>query len=843
MLDEAAAGQVTVVTAPAGYGKTLLLAEWAARRPEQTAWVSLDDDDSDDRRFWSAVLASLGSCAAVPAGNPLHALIVPGRPSRDPVFLAAVVDAIAALPGPVRLVLDDIHELTAPDPLHGLAALVRDRPAALHLVLSGRAEPPVPLGRMRLAGQLREIRADLLRFSVPEAAEMLVAADTPVSPDQLRLLVEQTEGWAAGLRLAALSLREVADPDRFLTDLVGNGRAVSDYLVGEILSRLPVGTRELLGAVSICSELSAPLAVALSGRADAGEVLDSLERETGLVLSMGEGRTWYRLHRLLRSHLRADLRRQRPDAMVRLYGRAADWFAAEGQPAAALTYARRGGAPDRVVRLLREHATTLIAAGEHELVRTALDWLGAPFRGDPWLALVAALVATEGGALAQADAHIARAVAAWPSDPAPELVALRGLVRSRRVIVAGDPDDTPGETGSQAAEELGLGPMAMLHRGIGSLGEGRPDEARDIVGSALGRARQQHHGYLAALGLTLLAVIAGMEGDYRRMTELAEAADAEPGNPAWPATIGAGWSSTMRAYGALLRADPAECLDLVAADETGPERSLPEYSDDLLVLRTALRGAALFDLGRTGEGLDGLRDAQLVAAGRPGSPEVTATVAVLVHRATTLLGRTDLARAALSRAENGLRGSGEVGYLRARHQAAIGRYRAASETLAPLLDGSVPFVLPWIQVEARVLECQLALRLERRPEARRALDDALSLTAAMDVLRPLASSPPEVIDLLTRHVGSFGAEEPTTARVLAARRTLGAQPVPLTDRERAVLSLLPTQRSFEEIAVDLTVSHSTVKTHVRAIYSKFGVSSRRDAVASARLHGILSSDA
>jgi LuxR family maltose regulon positive regulatory protein len=841
-LDEAADEQVTLVSAPAGYGKTLLLAEWAARRPEQTAWVSLDDDDNNDQRFWAAVLAALGMCAAVPAGNVLHDLALPGRPSRDPEFLAAVVDAIGAVPGPVRLVLDDVHELTAPDPLHGLASLVRDRPPGLHLVLSGRTDPPLSLARMRLAGELCEVRADQLRFSQEEASAMLTAADVPARPDQVRLLVQETEGWAAGLRLAALSLREAEDPDQFLSGFVGSGRAVSDYLVGEILSRLTVETRELLGAVSICGELSAPLAAALSGRPDAGVVLGSLERETSLVLSVGEDRRWYRVHPLLRSHLLADLQRQRPDLILRLHGRAATWFAAAGQPVPALVHARKCGDPDRVAWLLRRHATSLIADGEHPPVRDALQWLGdVHIDGDPWLALVAALVATEGGALAVADGHLAQAAARWPAGPPADLLALRSLVRSRRAVIAGDPVDAPpAEVGSVTAKEVGLGPMAMLHEAIGLLADGRRDRARDIAETALGQARQSNHVYLAALGLIMLGAIAAAGGDYRRMTTLAAAADAELADPTWHATIGAAWSSTMRAYGALLRAEPAACLELVPrVDEPAPQ-----LSDQLFVLRTALRGAALFDAGHSEEGLHDLRAARAVAAGRHGGAEVPATVALLEHRAAALQGRNDLARSVLSWAEDNLGTVGEVQLLHASQLARLGRARAASDVLAHLLDGAVPAVLPWTLVEGRVLECQLALHAERRPQARRELDQALEMSEEMDVLRPLATGPPEIIDLLTRHLGSFGERESTAQRVLAARNALGAdaQPVPLTDRERAVLSMLPTQRSFDEIALDLTVSHSTVKTHVRALYGKLGVNSRRDAVATARRRGILGPD-
>lgn len=845
-LDEAADGQVTLVSAPAGYGKTLLLAEWAGQWPALTAWVSLDEDDNADRRFWTAVLAALGSCAAVPADNALHDLAVPGLPSRDPEFLARVADAVAAVPGPLRLILDDVHELTAPDPLHGLASLVRDRPPGLHLVLSGRTDPPLPLARMRLSGELSEIRADRLQFSLAEAGTMLAGAGIPARPDQVRLLVEETEGWPAGLRLAALSLREAEDPDKFLAGFVGSGRAVSDYLVGEILSRLAVETRELLGAVSICDQLPAPLAAALSGREDAGAVLDSLERETSLVLTTGADRRWYRVHPLLRSHLRADLQRRRPDQILRLHRRATAWYAAAGQPVPALAHARLGGDSEGVAQLLRRQATALIADGEHEAVREALELLDDVQLGnEPRFALFAALIAIERGETAAADGHLADAASWWPPDPPSDLLALRDLVRSRRAIVAGDPNVHPAsadDTGSGAAAHLGLGPMAMVHDALDLLADGRHQEARDIAETALVQARHQHHVYLAALGLTVLAAIAAAEGDYRQMTALAAAADAELADPTWRATITAAWSDTMRAYGALLRAEPAACLALAPTDAAGG--SAPQLSDQLIVLRTALRGAALSDIGHGEEGLNELREARTVAAGRPGAAEIPAIVAVLEHRAATSQGRSEVARSILRWAEDELGPVGEVLLLRAWQLAALGRPGAASDALVHLLSGAAPVVLPWTLVEGRVLECQLALRGERRPRARRELDHALALAESMDVLRPLAIGPPEVIELLTRHLGSFGDREPTALRVLAARNALGADatPVPLTERERAVLSMLPTQRSFDEIARDLTVSHSTVKTHVRALYGKLGVGSRRDAVAAARRRGILRPD-
>ncbi|MFW3170967.1 LuxR C-terminal-related transcriptional regulator [Geodermatophilus sp. CPCC 206100] len=844
-LEAAAPGQVTLVSAPAGYGKTLLLAEWASRRPELTGWMSLDEDDNDDHRFWSAVLSALASCPAVPPDSPVHRLVVPGRPSQDPTFLAAVVDALDLVPGPVRLVLDDVHELTAPAPLHGLASLVRDRPPGLQLVLGGRSDPPLPLGRMRLDGQVCEIRAEDLRFSVPEADALLAATDVELSADQLRQLVEQTAGWAAGLRLAALSLREADDADQFLADFAGNSRAVADYLMGEILARLPAPVLDLLRAVSVCDPLSAALAAALSDRPDAGEVLDALEQDTSLILSSGQGRVWYRVHPLLRSHLLADLRRRRPDLVLDLHRRAADWYAARGHPVPALAHARQSGDLDLLAALLRRNTVGLIADGAHRALREALDGLGGrSVADDPWYALVAALVDIETGAVAAADAHLDRADEAWPAEPGTDLVALRVLVRARRVSLDGDPHAMVQVIEALAAapdEHLELAVMGDLDRALALLTVGRTDEAQQAAATAIARARQLDQAYLVARGLTVLAAVEGARGDYRRMGELAEQADRIAPGADWQATAGAVMAAILRAYGALLRAEPAACLDLLAPALAFGERPQDEPLASVSAPAGALRGAALVDLGRVADGLDALRHARTESVAHPGMAATGALLASLEYPTAALSGRPDLARSVLEWSEQRLGPQGEVALLRAQRLTAMGRSAAAAETLRPVLDGSLEVLLPWTVVEACVLDCRLAVLDGRRDHARAALDRALGLTDQMDVLRPLAFGPAEVADLLTGLLGSFDVREPTARRVLHARFALRGSDrrVGLTERERAVLTLLPTQRSFGEIASELTVSHSTVKTHVRAIYTKLGVTSRREAVDQARTHGLL----
>jgi LuxR family maltose regulon positive regulatory protein len=845
-LEAAAPGQVTLVSAPAGYGKTLLLAEWAAGRPESTGWMSLDADDNDDHRFWSAVLTALASCAAVPEDSPVHRLVVPGRPSRDPTFLAAVLDAIDLVPGQIRLVLDDIHELTAADPLHGLASLVRDRPPALRLVLGGRSDPLLPLGKMRLDGQVCEIRAEELRFSVPEADAMLAATDVELHPDQLRRLVEQTAGWAAGLRLAALSLRETDDADRFLADFAGNSRAVADYLMSEILERLPAPVLALLRAVSVCDPLSAPLAAALSDRPDAGEVLDALEHDTSLILSSGQGRLWYRVHPLLRSHLLADLRRRRPDLVLELHHRAADWYAARGDARSALAHARQAGDLDQLAVLLRENTVSLIADGAHRALREALDGLGGrSVADDPWQALVAALVDIETGALTAADAHLDRAEGAWPAEPGTDLTGLRALVRARRVSLAGDPHAMVQVTetlDSVPDEHLGLAVMGELDRALALLTVDRTDEAQEVAGAAIARARQLDQAYLVARGLTVLAAVESAHGDYRRMVELAEQADEVVPGGDWQATAGAVMSAILRAYGALLRAQPAACLDLLAPALAFGDQRHGGPMDAASATVAALRGAAWVDLGRIADGLDALRHARTQTVDHPQMATTSALLASLEYPAAALSGRPDLPRTVLAWAEHSLGPAGEVALMRAQRLTAMGRLAAAAEVLGPLVVGSSPVLLPWVVIEACVLDCRLAVLDGRRDHARAALDRALDLTEQMDVLRPLAFGPAEVAALLTGLLGSFDAREPIARRVLRARFALdgGDRRVGLTERERAVLTMLPSQRSFGEIANELTVSHSTVKTHVRAIYSKLGANSRREAVDQARNRGLIS---
>ena len=294
-LDTAGGADVTLVCAPPGYGKTMLLADWAhtstgSDTGSDTAWVSLDPDDNDPKRLWTSVVAALAACPSVPPGSRLHAPWT-WRPGTQPEFLAELTDTVQQLPRPVRLILDDVHELVDPVALHGLHTLLRNRPTGFQLVLSSRFDPPLSLPRLRLTGRLYELRADRLRFSPTETATLLERSGLNLTPTQIDTLHQRTGGWAAGLRLAALALTRTTDRDDVPRPVLRQrqlGRRLPDRRDPLRAARRH---REFLRVISISDPVPARLAAKLTGREDAGSLLDHLAHHTSLLTATGQRAT------------------------------------------------------------------------------------------------------------------------------------------------------------------------------------------------------------------------------------------------------------------------------------------------------------------------------------------------------------------------------------------------------------------------------------------------------------------------------------------------------------------------------------------------------------------------
>ena len=387
-LTDGLAGGLTLVCAPAGFGKTVLLADWARRHQRPVAWMSLDEGDNDPARFWRHVAAALDRVR--PGIAERAAALLQGL---QPVPLEAVVTSLLneldAVAEEVVLVLDDYHLIQASAVHQSLAFLLEHLPGSLRLVVASRADPPLPLARLRARGQLVEVREGDLRFTPEEATELLGAAvGSDLSEAAASVLGERTEGWAAGLQLAALSLRGHTDPAGFVAGFSGSHRYVLDYLTEEVLDRQPEPLREFLLQTSVLERLSGPLCDAVTGRDDSQALLEQAERANLFLVPLDEVRGWWRYHQLFADLLRARLQREQPDPVAGLHQAAAAWSEAHGLVDDAVRHGLAAGETWWAARLLERHLDRFLLGGEGATVRGWLDgcpprW-STPGRGCCW---------------------------------------------------------------------------------------------------------------------------------------------------------------------------------------------------------------------------------------------------------------------------------------------------------------------------------------------------------------------------------------------------------------------------------------------------------------------------
>lgn len=829
---------VTLVCAPAGYGKTLLLADWAeATGAPDKIWISLDAADNDPERFWAVLADAIHTHATTAEID--DTVRLPARP--DAVDrLAAVVDAIARLPAPCHLVLDDVHEVVGEETLRGIAGLVAYQPDNLRIVLSCRGTPPLPLARMRLAGRLAVLGPSDLAFSHEDATVLLRAAGTEPTSAQVRLLIEETGGWAAGLRLAARAPHpghKSTEYDALLARCAD--RVTEDYLDDEVLSALPAETVDLLRAVSTCDEVTPALAVALSGQDDAAATLAALERETLLVTAVGAGRRWFRPHPLVRSCLRNALVRRYPDRASALHSVAATWFAADDNPAMAFAHAVRSGDPSTSAGLLRVHAVPTLMRGDHRSVRRALDTAGdQAVARDPLLSLVSALTHVQAADPVATRADLARARDAWPAEPSERLPALYRLVTATHGLLHGAPDDAePVDWHALARAEDGgdLEPWARLGHGWSLLCAGARPAARRELERAERLARERGLDYLVVHSRAALGALSCVDGAVATAEEACSDALAIAGAHGWRGGFAVELARLLTGLARVLRADPAGALAAVSRPETAP---IPA---NLRHLSDVVEGTAHVDIGNRVTGLRLLRRARARLGGLGAPVQIPVGGAQLEHRCALELGRHAHAHEVLAWTTGIAGDCAEVVLMRAWTAFAGDDVAAAEAAVREVLAESRPALWwPVTVVEARLLDAALELRQGRRMRACTALTTALSLAGPASLVRPFRHADPSVLRLLHEHIGGFGGADDFAATV---RRTLSTVDAPvnalLTGREQAVLGQLSSRRSLTELAAELTLSVNTVKTHIRSIYTKLGVNSRRAAVVAGRGHGLI----
>ena len=426
VLDRQGGRRLTLVSAPAGFGKTTLISEWAEERlaqGESVAWVSLEESDNDPARFSTYLVAALRTVGEGIGEGVLASLRSPEPPPVEAV-VGALVNDLAEVPQEIAVVLDDYHVIDA-EPVHEATSfLLEHLPENVHLVVIGRTDPPFPLPKLRARGQMTEIRAADLRFTSEEATAFLGdVMGLALSARDVAALEEVTEGWAAALQLAAISMQDREDVSAFVESFTVSNRHVLDFLTEEVLERQPEHVRDFLLKTSILDRLSGPLCDALAGASDGQAMLEGLERDNLFVVPLDDDRRWYRYHHLFADFLRGRLLREHPERVAESHLRAASWYEREGWASEAVEHALAAGDYQWAARLIEQHAQALVLRGE-----------GATM--DRWLSALPAVLVRSRPRLS-----LARAIWALIDSRTDEVEGL--LTDAERTLVTADQPDGP----------------------------------------------------------------------------------------------------------------------------------------------------------------------------------------------------------------------------------------------------------------------------------------------------------------------------------------------------------------------------------------------------------------
>ena len=516
-LDRAAARRVTIISAPAGSGKTSLLRTWADRpgQPHRLAVMQVQRDQHDAQQFWLALLSAVRDASGTASGAE--------PPAATPDFNGrAMVDRLlselAETRGGITLVVDDLHELNSPEALAQLTRLLTSLPPNAHTILATRRDLRLRLHQLRLAGELAEIRAADLRFTKRETRELLDASGITLSEAGVALLHQRTEGWAAGLRLAAISLAGHPDPERFVAEFSGSDRTVAEYLIAEMLDRQPGEVQDLLLRTSLLDRVNGELADLLTGRPGSERILLELEDANAFVVSLDPERTWFRYHHLFADLLRLELRRALPEEVPALHQRAAEWFIQHGQVVDAIRHTQAAGDWPGAAQLLADHSFSLTLDGQTQTMQALLQAF-PPGADDPELALVRARVDLVQGRLDEAAAHLAVAETYAESAPPDRQRRLQVAIASLKLSLARRRGNLAGVTRTgrflaspvtgQSDEDIALDSnlraVALMNLGIAEAWSlGLPDAERHLREGA-DLAREIGRPYLEVACLAQLA--------------------------------------------------------------------------------------------------------------------------------------------------------------------------------------------------------------------------------------------------------------------------------------------------------------------------------------------------
>jgi LuxR family transcriptional regulator, maltose regulon positive regulatory protein len=863
-LDPEAGRRLTLVSAPAGFGKTTLLGKWAKDQMDKgrpVAWLSLDEDDNDPARFVAYLVAAISRGTGEEGfGEGVLAALRSPEPPRLEALAGALVNEVASLPGGLDLVLDDYHVIDSEGVHRIVTTLLGHLPENAHLLISSRVDPPLPLARLHARDQMAKLGASELAFTREEAVAFLKGVmDLDLSSDDVATLEGRTEGWITGLQLAALSMRGRDDVPDFVESFSGSHRDVLDFLAEEVLERQPEHVREFLLETSILDRLTGPLCDALIGRAYGQAMLEGLERENLFVVALDEERRWYRYHHLFRDFLRGRLMRERPESAGELHLRASGWYEQSGNLAEAIGHALSAPDYDLAARLIEEDVEGAVERGEGT---TALRWLealpteakrlrprlfvehavalvitGRPDDAEPLLK-EAERAAEVGGEEGQFLLGFASAVRSWCArlrGDAPEAVEL-----ARRALSLLPDEEAPHR--NYAAVRLG-----DALRAVGDL-----TAADEAYAEAAEIDRAARHAYVRLAGMVMHARVRAEQGRLREADEAFQSALHLLTEAGFELSPAAGVLHIGR--GALLY----ERNDLDGAEralERGVE--LAERTGDVSTLVWAYVTLSRNKRARGDEegALEKARQAERVARDSRADLQIAIALAWMTR---LHLARGDLVEAVAleqeraANAENAADAARVVDRLTsARLLYAQGRHREALALLEELGETAEAAGRTGDVIEILALQALALWAGGKKERAVSTLARALALAAPEGYVRTFVDEGAVMGDLLSatleaRQKGRTDSLRRVPAHYLRklltalerdaadAASSAAGLPEPLSERELEVLRLIASGKSNREISSELFVSVGTVKTHIINLYRKLDAHSRTQALARAR---------
>ena len=869
-LDRGTASKLTLVSAPAGFGKTTLLTEWLAAGPARptgerlVAWLSLDRADNDPASFWTYVIAALRTVAAGVGESALAFLQAPQPPPIETV-LTALLNDLGATASEIVLVLDDYHVIDAGDVQEGMAFLLDHLPPWLHVVIASRADPALPLARWRARGELVETRAAELRFTPDEAAVYLnETMGLQLTASDVAALEGRTEGWIAALQLAALSMQGRDDAADFIAGFAGDDRYVVDYLVEEVLQRQADRVQDFLLQTSILDRLSGPLCDAVTGQGGGRAMLEALDRGNLFLVPLDDRRRWYRYHHLFADVLQARLLDERPGQVPDLHRRASVWYEQNGEQSAAIGHALAGAdfgraadlvelaipamrrtrqeatargwlgvIPDEVIRvrpvLSMHFAWALVSVGEFEeaevRLRDAERWLDTTTdirAGSPTRPAEMVVVNDEEYRRLPAGIELYRAALAMARGDAP------GTIRHARRAI----DHSPEEDHLVRASAAGMSGLAFWT--TGDLAAGYSAYADCIAG--LRRAGHIADIFGCAVALADIRLTQGRLGEAMRTYEQTLQGVPEQGGPVLRGTADmyVGMSEVYRERDDL----PTAIRQLLTSQELGEHNGLPQNRYRWRVAMARIRQAE----GDLAGALDLLNEAERLYVGDM-FPNVRPVPA---WKARVWIAQGSLGEALGWAREQGLSVDDDLSYLREFEHITLARMllaqrvepdvHQAARLLERLLLAAEEGERTGRVIEILVLQALAHQRLGDIPAALACLERAVTLAEPEGYVRVFLDEGPPVASLL-KALAKQGIARNYVRRLLAAVGETGHDsPVkqaliePLSERELDVLRLLGSELDGPAIARELMVSLNTIRTHTKNIYAKLGVTSRRAAV-------------